>query len=65
MEIIVDHDRCEGHGVCEEAAPELFRLDDDGVPVLLFEGPAVPAGQHGPAAAAVRTCPVGALATRE
>ena len=28
--IELDHPRCEGHGLCEEAAPQLMHLDDDG-----------------------------------
>lgn len=28
--IVVDVDRCEGHGLCEQTAPEVFRLDDEG-----------------------------------
>lgn len=29
MRIIVDPDRCEGHGVCVGLSPEIFALDDD------------------------------------
>lgn len=37
MEVVVDYDRCEGHGRCVLAAPEIFRLrdDDDRAEVLL------------------------------
>ncbi len=28
MRIVVDLRRCEGHGMCEKAAPELFELDE-------------------------------------
>lgn len=30
MRITIDFDRCEGHGLCALAAPEVFWLDDDG-----------------------------------
>ncbi|MHC3471088.1 ferredoxin [Streptomyces sp. 7R007] len=51
--------RCEGHAVCEAIAPEVFRVDDDGM-VQLVAG-----GDHDDAAAlaAVRSCPVAALRT--
>jgi ferredoxin len=49
--------RCEGHAVCEAIAPEVFRVDDDGMVQL------VPGGDHDDATAlaAVRSCPVAAL----
>ena len=34
MKIVLDRARCEGHGLCEEAAPQLMHLDDDGELVL-------------------------------
>ena len=34
MRIVLDRPRCEGHGLCEEAAPQLMHLDDDGELVL-------------------------------
>ena len=34
MKIVLDRPRCEGHGLCEEAAPALLHLDDDGELVL-------------------------------
>lgn len=57
--ILVDHDRCEGHGLCEQTAPEVFRLDDEGELHLTHEE--VAAEQRGVVAAAVRVCPVAAL----
>ncbi|GAA2735640.1 ferredoxin [Actinocorallia aurantiaca] len=59
MKIILDRPRCEGHGLCEEAAPGLMHLDDDGELVLDREeiGDAVAAAAN----AAVRVCPVAAL----
>jgi ferredoxin len=31
MRVSVDRGMCMGHGQCEIAAPDVFRLDDDGV----------------------------------
>jgi ferredoxin len=60
MKVLVDRARCEGHGLCEDAAPDLFEIDDAGELVLLFDG-TVPDGRDGSAADAVRICPVSAL----
>ena len=30
MKIVVDFDLCQSHGLCTEAAPELFEIRDDG-----------------------------------
>jgi len=59
MKILLDRPRCEGHGLCEEAAPDLMHLDDDGELVLDHEevGGDLLAGAN----AAVRVCPVAAL----
>lgn len=39
MRIVVDFDLCQGHGVCEGEAPEVFELDDDGYLTILQEEP--------------------------
>ncbi|MBF6125708.1 ferredoxin [Nocardia brasiliensis] len=31
MRIVADRARCEGHGMCEALAPNLFRVGDDGI----------------------------------
>lgn len=59
MKILLDRPRCEGHGLCEEAAPDLMHLDDDGE--LVLDVPEVDDAQAGQARAAVRVCPVAAL----
>lgn len=59
MRIVLDRPRCEGHGLCEEAAPSLLHLDDDGELVLDRED--VGHGDLAAANAAVRVCPVAAL----
>lgn len=59
MKIELDRPRCEGHGLCEEAAPELMHLDDDGE--LVIDMPEVEGDAIERAKAAVRICPVAAL----
>lgn len=60
MRIEVDSDRCEGHGLCEVAAPEVFELDDDALVRLRIEGD-IPVALQDAAARAAGVCPVAAL----
>lgn len=59
MKLIIDRNRCEGYGLCAEAAPGLMHLDGDDELVLDQEN--VPAPDVHRAEAAVRACPVAAL----
>jgi ferredoxin len=59
MKILLDRPRCEGHGLCEEVAPDLMHLDDEGELVLDVED--VEGADLEKARAAVRVCPVAAL----
>jgi ferredoxin len=59
MRVEADRSRCEGHGMCEDACPEVFRLDDDAVVELLME--TIPPELQRKAEDAVRLCPVAAL----
>jgi ferredoxin len=59
MKILLDRPRCEGHGLCEEAAPDLMHLDDDGE--LVIDREEVEGTDLAAANAAVRVCPVAAL----
>jgi ferredoxin len=59
MNIILDRPRCEGHGLCEEVAPQLMHLDDEGELVLDIEQ--VDGENLEAAKAAARVCPVAAL----
>jgi ferredoxin len=59
MRIAADRDRCEGHGLCVDTAPEVYDLDDDAVVVLRHE--VVPAALERRAEAGARVCPVAAL----
>lgn len=61
MKLILDRPRCEGHGLCEEAAPDLLHLDDEGELVIDVED--VDAHLE-VARAAARVCPVAALHVR-
>ena len=59
MRVDADRDRCEGHGLCADVAPEVFGLDDDAVVVVLHEQ--VPLALERKAEAGARVCPVAAL----
>ena len=63
MRIMVDRVRCEGHGVCEEIAPEIYRLDDDGELEILHDQ--IPETLAVKARAGARLCPVAALTVVE
>ncbi|MBL3666149.1 ferredoxin [Streptomyces sp. M2CJ-2] len=59
MRIVLDRPRCEGHGLCEEAAPQLMHLDDEGE--LVLDREEVDGADVALANAAARVCPVAAL----
>lgn len=61
MRLVVDRPRCEGHGLCEEAAPQLVHLDDDGELVIDREDLDAGTADAAAASAAVRVCPLAAL----
>ena len=60
MDIHVDYDRCEGHGECVIAAPEVFDLNDDGDEVIVLDDSPAEALRR-KVEAAVKLCPVAAL----
>jgi ferredoxin len=63
MRIEVDGDKCECHGLCEQGAPSVYQLDDEGELVLVnMKG--VPVHLHAQAQAGARSCPVAALLVR-
>ena len=62
MKVVVDHERCQGHGRCYDLAPEVFGADDDGYVELLVPGD-VPADLEGKARLAVNNCPERAIST--
>lgn len=55
MKVVVNADMCEGHGKCQQAAPEVFKLGDDDVSVVLVDD--VPAALKGKVDRAIRLCP--------
>lgn len=59
MKLVVDRTRCEGHGLCTEAAPRLMHLDDEGE--LVIDVQDIDEADLAAANAAVRVCPVAAL----
>ena len=61
--VVVDRDLCQGHGVCESEAPEIFEVSKAGVLTVLVETP--PDDQRKAAEAAVKYCPTHALSIQE
>lgn len=55
MKVVVNADMCEGHGKCQQAAPEVFKLGDDDVSVVLVDD--VPEALKGKVDRAIRLCP--------
>ncbi|MGK8510263.1 ferredoxin [Nocardia asiatica] len=58
MRIIADRTLCAGHGMCEALAPDLFRVDDEGI--VVPPGTAA-ASERELLELVVDSCPVGAL----
>jgi sterol 14-demethylase len=57
--IVVDRDLCQGHGVCEGEAPDLFEVGKDMSVVVLEDHPAE--ALRADAEMAVKYCPTHAL----
>jgi ferredoxin len=55
----VDRGLCQGHGVCESEAPEVFAVSKQGDLTILDETP--PEQQRRPVELAVKYCPTHAL----
>lgn len=60
MGILIDPDRCSGHGRCYSLSPTLFDVDDQGRGVLVVDGPLTDA-QRVNAEIAVSNCPEQAI----
>jgi ferredoxin len=63
MRIVVDFDLCQSHGLCTEAAPELFEIRDDGFLYVLNETPGKELA--GKLEKAVLECPTGAISIKD
>jgi ferredoxin len=61
MKIVVDLERCQGHGRCYDIAPELFGADGEGHAVVLAPDGDLAGADEAHAARAVRSCPERAL----
>ena len=59
IRVTVDAVRCEGHGLCQDSAPDVFEVDDEGVAHVRHDP--VPETLTRRAEAGVRVCPVAAL----
>ena len=60
MKVIVNADKCEGHGKCQKAAPEVFKLGDDDLSRVIMDD--VPDGLRENVDRAIRLCPRQAIA---
>jgi ferredoxin len=63
VKIVLDAQRCTGHGRCYSLAPELFDSDDDGHSVVI--APEVPAGLEAQARLAVDNCPESCISVED
>jgi len=63
VKVIVDRDLCQGHGVCESEAPEVFSVSKQGVLTIVEESP--PESSRAQVEAAVSYCPTSALRIEE
>lgn len=62
--VIVDRDLCQGHGVCENEAPNVFHLEDKATTItVLDETP--PESERANVEMAVKYCPTHALSIEE
>jgi ferredoxin len=64
MRVKVDFDLCQGHGVCQSEAPEVFRVDEKaGAVVVLDERP--PESLRSKVAHAATYCPTRAITVED
>ena len=64
MKIVADLDLCQGHGMCEDTAPEVFRVvesEDGSYDQVEIIPPEPDSGLHEKVESAVRYCPNRAL----
>jgi ferredoxin len=63
VRIVLDTERCTGHGRCYSLAPELFDSDDRGYGTVI--DPDVPPGLEEQARSAALNCPENAISLEE
>ena len=63
MKVVVDLNACDLHGLCVEAAPEVFEIGDDGALHVLNATP--DESLRAKVDKAVRECPTGAISIEE
>ena len=63
MKVTVDHDRCEGHGKCVMAAPDVFELRDDDLSYVKLTD--IPERLRDNVDEAIRLCPRQAIEWEE
>lgn len=63
LRLTIDRARCNGHGLCANAVPEVFALDGQEKSTVLVD--AVPDGLEERVREAVMICPEGAIALEE
>ena len=59
MKVVVDFEVCQSHGLCTQAAPEVFEIRDDGFLYLLQENPGEELRRK--LEKAIRECPTEAI----
>lgn len=59
MKAEIDLSLCQGHGQCEEAAPRVFEVRDDGYAYLLVD--VIPADEEANTREAADRCPADAI----
>jgi ferredoxin len=62
IKVTIDRALCQGHGQCEETAPDIFQVRDDGLSYVIREVGADALDLAGDAAS---RCPVGAITVDE
>jgi ferredoxin len=64
VRVLIDPERCQGHGRCYDLAPDLFGEDEDGYGVVLGDGQ-VPPDREDDARLADANCPEAAVEIEE